>query len=90
MTVVLSAIINPYNAELFLFKRWRLKLFFHFEIIINILVSLSDSFEYLCYVSPSIINILILLVQGPSLYVRIRRQIPTYKDRPRAERVDYI
>ena len=31
---------NPYNAELFFFQPWRLKSFFQFEIIINILVSL--------------------------------------------------
>ena len=30
---------NPYNAELFLFKPWRLKGFFQFEIITNALVS---------------------------------------------------
>ena len=42
--------------------------------------ALSDSFEYLCYVSTDIINMLTLSVRGPSLYV-------TYRDGPRTERV---
>ena len=37
----------------------------------------------------AIINILFLSVRGPSLYFRIhRRQILTYKDVPRTERVE--
>ena len=32
-------LINPYNAEIFLYKPWRPKGFFQFEIIINVLVS---------------------------------------------------
>ena len=32
-------LVNPYNAELFLFEPWRLKGFFQFEIIMNVLVS---------------------------------------------------
>ena len=31
--------INPSSAELFLFKPWEPKVFFQFEIIINILIS---------------------------------------------------
>ena len=39
MTIVRhSCISNPYNAELFLLKQWRLKDFFQIEIIINVLV----------------------------------------------------
>ena len=30
---------NPYNAEIFVYKPWRSKGFFQFEIIINVLVS---------------------------------------------------
>ena len=55
-------------------------------------LALSASYEYLCYGSTSlwsmtIIIILILPVRGASLYVRSRRQILTYKDGPRDERV---
>ena len=35
--------INPHNAELFLYKQWRPRFFFQFEVIINVLVS---SFQY--------------------------------------------
>ena len=31
--------INLYNAEIFLYKLWRLKCFYQFEITINVLVS---------------------------------------------------
>ena len=34
---------NPHNAEIFVYKLWRLKGFFQFEIIINVLVSLKSS-----------------------------------------------
>ena len=52
-------------------------------------LALSDSFEYLCFGSTTIRNIVILSVRGPSLNVRIghRRQSLTYKEGPRAERV---
>ena len=55
------------------------------------LLVLSVSFEYLCYGSTVIINILILSVWGPSLYCLCfyRRPILTYKDGPRAERVKH-
>ena len=43
---------------------------FQFEIIIN---AFSALFEHLCYGTTAIINILILSVRGPSLYVRICR-----------------
>ena len=45
--------------------------FFQFEIIVSSQLALSGSFEYLCYWSTTIINILILSVLGASLYVRI-------------------
>ena len=48
------------------------------------LLALSGSIEYLCYGSTATINILILSVQGPSLY---DCQNLTYKDGPHAERV---
>ena len=48
-------------------------------------LALYDSFEYLCYGSTAIGNILILSVRGSSSYVVYRRQILTYKDGPRAE-----
>ena len=53
--------------------------FFQFEIIINVLV-LSASFEYLCYRSMAIINILILSAREPSLYVRIWRILTSDSD----------
>ena len=46
------------------------EILFDFEIIINVL-ALSALFEYLCYGSTIIINILILSVRGPSVDVRI-------------------
>ena len=49
--------------------------------------ALSGSFEYLCYGSTAIINILILSVRGSSLYVSIWRML-TYTDGPRTERVN--
>ena len=45
--------------------------FFQFEIIINVLVRSSASFEYICYGSAAIINILFILVRGTFLYVSI-------------------
>ena len=51
-----SSLINPYNMyndELFLYKPRRLKLFFQFEIIINVLVS-SFQFIWICYESTAI------------------------------------
>ena len=47
-------IIHPYNAELFLYKPWRLTVFFSkFQIIINVIMKITmappGSFEYLCY-----------------------------------------
>ena len=45
-------IIHPYNAELFLYKPWRL-VFSKFQIIKNVIMKItmapSGSFEYLCY-----------------------------------------
>ena len=45
--------------------------FFLFEIIINVLVSFFDSFEYLCYGVTAIINIFTLTVRGSTLEGRI-------------------
>ena len=55
-------------------------------------LALSDSFEYLCYGSTTVGNILILLVRGPSLCVRIsslQTADVKYKDGPRTGRVKY-
>ena len=53
-------------------------------------LAVSASFEYLCYGSTAIKNILILSVRN-RLYTSeshvYKRQILTYKDGPRAERV---
>ena len=64
-----SQIFNSnYNAELFLFNPWRLKICFQFEIIINVLG---------LHLNPHIIGLrpleifVILSVRGPSLDVRI-------------------
>ena len=52
----LSALrVNPYNAEIFLYKPWR-------RVFLQFLISVS--FEYLCYGSQAIINILILSALG--------------------------
>ena len=40
-----------------MYEPWRPKELFQFEIIINVFVNLSDSFEYLCYVSTSPVEI---------------------------------
>ena len=42
--IVVALKINHYNAQLFLFKSWRSKDFFQFEIIINVLV---NSFRFI-------------------------------------------
>ena len=55
----------------FLYKPWKPKGFIQFEIIINVLVIQSDSFEYLCYGSTIIINIFTFTVRGSTLVVRI-------------------
>ena len=44
---------------------------FQFEIIINVLVFLSGSLEYVNYWYIAITNIFILSVRGQSLYVKI-------------------
>ena len=49
-------------------------------------LALSASFEYLCYGSTTIINVLFFLMRRPSLYIRIcGRQILMYKAGPRAQ-----
>ena len=42
--------------------------FFQFDITLNVLVSFSALFEYLCYG---------ISLRGPSLYFRFKRQIQT-------------
>ena len=49
--------VNPYSAEIFFYETKRTKFFCQYEIIINGLVSCFASFEYICYVSTAIINI---------------------------------
>ena len=72
-------------------KRWiyETKGFFQFEIIINVLFSSPDSFEYLCYGFTAIRNIFTFTVQGSILVVRIRR-LQTSKVDPRAVRVKVL
>ena len=48
-------------------------------------LALSDSFEYLCYGSTTIINISTLIVQESDVY---KRQILTTKVDPRTVRVE--
>ena len=51
--------------------------FFQFEIIL----ALSDSFEYICYGSMAIINVFTLAVRGPNLVPDVyRRQMLTSTD----------
>ena len=66
---------NPYNAEIFLYKSWKPKGFFQFEIIIDVF-ALSALYEYPCYRSTASIHILILTVWGSTLDVRICRLNP--------------
>ena len=62
--------INSFNAEFFI-KTLETKGFFQVEIIINILVGFSDSFEYLYDGSMVSRNIFTLTVWGSTLDVRI-------------------
>ena len=52
-------------------KPWRPKGLFQFKIIIMSKLDLSASFEYLCYGSAVITNILLLTVRESTLDVRI-------------------
>ena len=47
------------------------RFFFNLKSSYSSLLAVSASFEYLCYGSTTIINILLLSVRGASLYVRI-------------------
>ena len=73
---------SPYNADIFSYEPWNPRIFS----ICNHHTCLSASFEYAHY-----INILLFRC-GYSLYTSesdvCRRQILTYKDGPRAERVN--
>ena len=67
-------VFNPYHVAIFLYKTWRTKSFFQFEIIINVFppsFSFSASLEYLCYEFTTSRTTLILSVEGQSSYVRI-------------------
>ena len=55
--------VTPVIGLLYIFNHYHTEIFFQFEITISGLVSSSDSFEYLCYGSTAIINILILSVR---------------------------
>ena len=63
MLSLVCDVLNPYNAEIFLHKPWKLKGFYQAEISQS---ALSASFEYLCYGSMAIIHILILSLRGSS------------------------
>ena len=66
--------INPYNPELFVFKPWRLKGYFKFEIAINVLVSsfcliwipmLWVYGQYKCFNSVSVGTVFIVRIWHP-------------------------
>ena len=60
---------NSSNAEIFLYKSWKPKCFFQFEILIIVSVG-SASLKYLSYRCTAIINVLIISVcMRPSLDV---------------------
>ena len=66
--------LNPYNAEIFLYKpcNGQQRVFFQFESIINLSqLALSASFEVLCYESTAIIICRVPSVRGSSLEVWI-------------------
>ena len=84
--------LNPYNAEIFVYKAWRSKGFFQFKIIINVLVSsfwviwipmlwVYDLYKYFNSVSTGTVFIRQNLTS--------RRQILMYEDGPRFERVKH-
>ena len=66
------SLFNPYNADIFLYKAWRPKDFFQFEIIINVLASQFSLHLNTYVMCLHIINILICSVRGPPLFIRIR------------------
>ena len=64
-------LLTSYNAEIRSHKPWILTDFFQFEIIINVFVALSASFEYLCHGSTAIRNPFAFTMRGSTLDVRI-------------------
>ena len=56
--------VSSYNAEIFVYKGWRPMFLLMSQ------SALSASFEYFCYGSTTIINILILSVRGSTSDVR--------------------
>ena len=76
--------VKGWSAELFLYTPWRPNSFFTLK------SSQMSSFEYLCYVFTTTINIVILSMRDrlhTSESVVYSRQILTYKAGPRTERV---
>ena len=69
-------LVNPWSAEIFFKNHGCQRDFCQFKITINGSVSSFYLFQYLCYGSTAIINILILTVRAPDVY---RRQILTSK-----------
>ena len=67
---------NPKSAEIFLDKPWRRKGFLNLKSSQMSQLALSASFEYLCYGSTPIVNILIFFSAG----IDVRRQNLTSKD----------
>ena len=65
--------LKPRSAEIICKKHRNQMVCFQFEIIINVSLALSDSFEYysVCYGSTVITNIFTLTVRGSTLVVRI-------------------
>ena len=93
--------VNPHNAEIFLYKHWRQKGVFQFKIIINVLASSLHLKTYAKRLRP--LEIFLFFQSGDILYTSesdvclstsesdvYRRRILTYKNGPRAERVNQL
>ena len=78
--------VNPYNAQIFLYKTWRpkLMLIFQFKFMWMLSLALSASFEYLCYGSIQ------QIVYSFSARMDLRRQILTSKVDPHAVRLKVL
>ena len=71
LLITTMSLLTLYDAEICLHKLWRPKcVFFRIEIIIKVLDSSSDSFEYLRYDYKNCFNPFYLL-RGSSLDVRL-------------------
>ena len=71
--LITTIVVLTFGALNKFIKNIATKGFFQFETIINVLVSPSDSFEYLCYGSTTNRHIINLTVRVSTLVVRIRR-----------------